>query len=104
MPHKFLFLIDSIHIIIHISHCLCMLTVSVVNVCSDSDEDTSEKSADEDSLKSTLEELTEVQFQFEVKAVRSSSSLCSHHDTAICHQWAQEPHILFKKIIQESIS
>uniref|UniRef100_A0A8C1KKI0 Vacuolar protein sorting 13 homolog C n=1 Tax=Cyprinus carpio TaxID=7962 RepID=A0A8C1KKI0_CYPCA len=66
---KFLFLIDSIHIIIHISRCLCMLTVSVVNVCSDSDEDTSEKSADEDSLKSTLEELTEVQFQFEVKAV-----------------------------------
>ncbi|XP_016128718.1 vacuolar protein sorting-associated protein 13C-like [Sinocyclocheilus grahami] len=36
---------------------------------SDSEEDTSEKSADEDSLRSTLEELTEVQFQFEVKAV-----------------------------------
>uniref|UniRef100_A0A8C1QL03 Vacuolar protein sorting 13 homolog C n=1 Tax=Cyprinus carpio TaxID=7962 RepID=A0A8C1QL03_CYPCA len=39
------------------------------SICFDSDEDTSEKSADEDSLKSTLEELTEVQFQFEVKAV-----------------------------------
>ncbi|XP_051507279.1 intermembrane lipid transfer protein VPS13C-like isoform X3 [Myxocyprinus asiaticus] len=36
---------------------------------SDSNEDTSEKSVDEDTLRSTLEELTEVQFQFEVKAV-----------------------------------
>ncbi|XP_042615950.1 vacuolar protein sorting-associated protein 13C-like isoform X7 [Cyprinus carpio] len=44
-------------------------TVLSYTVESDSDEDTSEKSADEDSLKSTLEELTEVQFQFEVKAV-----------------------------------
>lgn len=45
-------------------------------MCSESDEDTSEKSVDEESLRSTLEELTEVQFQFEVKAVRLSSSLC----------------------------
>lgn len=81
-----------------------MHTVYVVHVCSDSEEDTSEKSADEDSLRSTLEELTEVQFQFEVKAVRSSSSLCSHHATTICHQWAQEAHISLKKIIQHSIS
>ncbi|XP_026072516.1 vacuolar protein sorting-associated protein 13C-like isoform X6 [Carassius auratus] len=44
-------------------------TVLSYTVESDSDEDTSEKSADDDSLKSTLEELTEVQFQFEVKAV-----------------------------------
>ncbi|KAI7814086.1 putative vacuolar protein sorting-associated protein 13C [Triplophysa rosa] len=36
---------------------------------SDSDGDTSERSVDEDTLRSTLEELTEVQFQFEVKAV-----------------------------------
>ncbi|KTG37053.1 hypothetical protein cypCar_00003660 [Cyprinus carpio] len=35
----------------------------------DSAEDTSEKAADEDSLRSSLEELTEVQFQFEVKSV-----------------------------------
>ncbi|XP_056600170.1 intermembrane lipid transfer protein VPS13C isoform X4 [Triplophysa dalaica] len=38
-------------------------------VVSDSDGDTSERSVDEDTLRSTLEELTEVQFQFEVKAV-----------------------------------
>uniref|UniRef100_A0A673N380 Vacuolar protein sorting-associated protein 13C-like n=1 Tax=Sinocyclocheilus rhinocerous TaxID=307959 RepID=A0A673N380_9TELE len=44
-------------------------TVLSYTVESDSEEDTSEKSADEDSLRSTLEELTEVQFQFEVKAV-----------------------------------
>ncbi|KAA0723284.1 Vacuolar protein sorting-associated protein 13C [Triplophysa tibetana] len=36
---------------------------------SDSDGGTSERSVDEDTLRSTLEELTEVQFQFEVKAV-----------------------------------
>ncbi len=61
-------------------------------MCSDSEEDTIEKPADEDSLRSNLEELTEVQFKFEVKAVRSSS-LWSHHATTIRHQWAQEPHI-----------
>ncbi|XP_065123827.1 intermembrane lipid transfer protein VPS13C isoform X1 [Paramisgurnus dabryanus] len=36
---------------------------------SDSEGDTSERSVDEDTLRSTQEELTEVQFQFEVKAV-----------------------------------
>ncbi|TRY56689.1 hypothetical protein DNTS_012966 [Danionella cerebrum] len=36
---------------------------------SDSEEDTSEKSVDEESLRSTSEELTEVHFQFEVKVV-----------------------------------
>lgn len=41
-------------------------------VCLESEEDISEKSVDEDSLRSTLEELTEVQFQFEVKEVHSS--------------------------------
>ncbi|XP_067298444.1 intermembrane lipid transfer protein VPS13C isoform X3 [Pseudorasbora parva] len=44
-------------------------TVLSYAVESESDEDISEKSVDEDSLRSTLEELTEVQFQFEVKAV-----------------------------------
>ncbi|KAL1271436.1 hypothetical protein QQF64_030452, partial [Cirrhinus molitorella] len=44
-------------------------TVLSYTVESDTDEDISEKSTDEDSLRSTLEELTEVQFQFEVKAV-----------------------------------
>ncbi|XP_021333517.2 intermembrane lipid transfer protein VPS13C isoform X4 [Danio rerio] len=44
-------------------------TVLSYAVESESDEDTSEKSVDEESLRSTLEELTEVQFQFEVKAV-----------------------------------
>uniref|UniRef100_A0A9J8B4Y8 Vacuolar protein sorting 13 homolog C n=1 Tax=Cyprinus carpio carpio TaxID=630221 RepID=A0A9J8B4Y8_CYPCA len=44
-------------------------TVLSYTVESDSAEDTSEKAADEDSLRSSLEELTEVQFQFEVKSV-----------------------------------
>ncbi|XP_059386006.1 intermembrane lipid transfer protein VPS13C isoform X3 [Carassius carassius] len=44
-------------------------TVLSYTMESDSEEDTSEKAADEDSLRSSLEELTEVQFQFEVKAV-----------------------------------
>jgi len=43
----------------------------IVLVCLESEEDISEKSVDEDTLRSTLEELTEVQFQFEVKAVHS---------------------------------
>lgn len=46
-----------------------------VCMCLDSDGDTSERSVDEDTLRSTLEELTEVQFQFEVKAVHAASSL-----------------------------
>ncbi len=71
-----------------------MHTVYVVHVCSDSEEDTSEKSADEDSLRSTLEELTEVQFQFEVKAVRSSS-LCSHHNQ-LSSVGARGPHFIKK--------
>ncbi|XP_052416326.1 intermembrane lipid transfer protein VPS13C isoform X1 [Carassius gibelio] len=44
-------------------------TVLPYTVESDSEEDTSDKAADEDSLRSSSEELTEVQFQFEVKAV-----------------------------------
>ncbi|XP_026067710.1 vacuolar protein sorting-associated protein 13C-like isoform X7 [Carassius auratus] len=44
-------------------------TVLPFTVESDSEEDTSDKAADEDSLRSSSEELTEVQFQFEVKAV-----------------------------------
>ncbi len=71
-----------------------MHTVYVVHVCSDSEEDTSEKSADEDSLRSTLEELTEVQFQFEVKAVRLHHFV---HTITSCHQWVQEgPHFIKK--------
>ncbi|XP_051973520.1 intermembrane lipid transfer protein VPS13C-like [Xyrauchen texanus] len=46
------------------------LDPSVMSYTIESDsEDTSEKSVDEDTLRSTLEELTEVQFQFEVKVV-----------------------------------
>lgn len=44
----------------------------IVDVCLESEEDISEKSVDEETLRSTLEELTEVQFQFEVKTVCSS--------------------------------
>ncbi|XP_051757763.1 intermembrane lipid transfer protein VPS13C isoform X8 [Ctenopharyngodon idella] len=45
------------------------LDPTVLSYTVESDSDISEKSVDEDSLKSTLEELTEVQFQFEVKEV-----------------------------------
>lgn len=42
----------------------------------DSDEDTSEKSTDEDHQRSALEELTDLHFKFEVKKV--SFFLCSY--------------------------
>ncbi|KAK9971624.1 hypothetical protein ABG768_024979 [Culter alburnus] len=45
------------------------LDPTVLSYTVESDSDISEKSVDEDSLKTTLEELTEVQFQFEVKEV-----------------------------------
>ncbi|XP_067255653.1 intermembrane lipid transfer protein VPS13C isoform X2 [Chanodichthys erythropterus] len=45
------------------------LDPTVLTYTVESDSDISEKSVDEDSLKTTLEELTEVQFQFEVKEV-----------------------------------
>lgn len=49
---------------------LWAVTDAVVrNLCSDSDEDTSEKSTDEDHQRSTVEDLTDVHFKFEVKEV-----------------------------------
>lgn len=52
------------------------------NLCSDSDEDTSEKSTDEDHQRSTVEDLTDVHFKFEVKEVCVCLALMSgHHAT-----------------------
>ncbi|XP_056317504.1 intermembrane lipid transfer protein VPS13C isoform X2 [Danio aesculapii] len=58
-------------------------TVLSYAVESESDEDTSEKSVDEESLRSTLEELTEVQFQFEVKAVLFELTRQAAHEDVV---------------------
>lgn len=62
---------------------LWAVTDAVVrNLCSDSDEDTSEKSTDEDHQRSTVEDLTDVHFKFEVKEVCVCLALVSgHHAT-----------------------
>lgn len=56
-----------------------MTDAVVRNLCSDSDEDTSEKSTDEDHQRSTVEDLTDVHFKFEVKEVCVCLALMSGH-------------------------
>lgn len=53
-----------------------------VLLCSDSDEDTSEKSIDEDHQLSALEELTDLHFKFEIKEVCSSCLRSGYHVTS----------------------
>lgn len=55
---------------------LCLFMFFSTFVLADSDEDTSEKSTDEDHQRSALEELTDLHFKFEVKKV--SFFFCSY--------------------------